>query len=135
MQVCLKQFLLIEIVGYGLNLNIRRIIFHKISKFDGIELRNLNSSEIKQISGRAGRFKSLYPHGEVSAFSMSDLKYIEKEYFRPSETILYAGIVPSLRKLENAFFELNHFSLTQVLEKFYDIAKIDKTYFICKMEG
>ena len=40
-----------DAVGMGLNLNISRIIFSTMTKFDGIEERDLTVSEIKQIAG------------------------------------------------------------------------------------
>jgi len=41
----------------GLNLNISRVIFSSLEKFDGDRRRNLTTGEIKQIAGRAGRYK------------------------------------------------------------------------------
>lgn len=38
----------------GLNLNIRRIVFSSVKKFDGLAHRLLTPSEVKQIAGRAG---------------------------------------------------------------------------------
>jgi len=55
-----------DAIGMGLNLNIKRIIFTTLEKFDGSSVRTLNTSEIKQIAGRAGRFASVFPKGEVS---------------------------------------------------------------------
>lgn len=40
-----------DAIGMGLNLNISRIIFSTLRKFDGIEMRDLTVSEIKQIAG------------------------------------------------------------------------------------
>ena len=40
----------------GLNLPISRLFFSTLEKFDGIESRYLNVSEIKQIAGRSGRY-------------------------------------------------------------------------------
>lgn len=40
-----------DAVGMGLNLNISRIIFSTLKKFDGIEERKLTVPEIKQIAG------------------------------------------------------------------------------------
>jgi ATP-dependent RNA helicase SUPV3L1/SUV3 len=40
-----------DAIGMGLNLNISRIIFSTMKKFDGIEKRDLTISEIKQIAG------------------------------------------------------------------------------------
>nr|WP_243634714.1 helicase-related protein [Roseicella frigidaeris] len=45
-----------DAIGMGLNLPIRRVIFSTLRKFDGTERRELNTQEIKQIGGRAGRF-------------------------------------------------------------------------------
>jgi ATP-dependent RNA helicase SUPV3L1/SUV3 len=50
----------------GLNLPIRRIIFMDTRKFDGLERRELKSSEIQQIAGRAGRY-GIYDKGYVGA--------------------------------------------------------------------
>lgn len=47
-----------DAIGMGLNLEIKRIIFETAFKFDGVNYRPLSTSELKQIGGRAGRFKS-----------------------------------------------------------------------------
>ena len=41
-----------DAVGMGLNLNIRRVIFHKVEKFEGRESVQVSPSQIKQIAGR-----------------------------------------------------------------------------------
>lgn len=40
-----------DAIGMGLNLNISRIIFSTLKKFDGVCTRDLTVSEIKQIAG------------------------------------------------------------------------------------
>jgi ATP-dependent RNA helicase SUPV3L1/SUV3 len=55
-----------DAIGMGLNLPIRRIIFMDTQKFDGVERRDLKSSEIQQIAGRAGRY-GIYDKGYVGA--------------------------------------------------------------------
>jgi hypothetical protein len=40
-----------DAIGMGLNLNISRIIFSTMMKFDGFSFRELTVSEIKQIAG------------------------------------------------------------------------------------
>lgn len=55
-----------DAIGMGLNLPIHRIVFLEMTKFDGHESRDLYSSEIKQIAGRAGRF-GIYNEGLVAA--------------------------------------------------------------------
>lgn len=47
-----------DAVGMGLNLSIKRIVFQETSKFDGESLRTMGTSEIKQIAGRAGRYRT-----------------------------------------------------------------------------
>jgi len=44
-----------DAIGMGLNLNIKRIVFSAIEKFDGVCERRLTHAEIKQIAGRAGK--------------------------------------------------------------------------------
>jgi ATP-dependent RNA helicase SUPV3L1/SUV3 len=45
-----------DAIGMGLNLNIRRVVFGALRKFDGTQSRDLLPQEVKQIGGRAGRF-------------------------------------------------------------------------------
>lgn len=40
-----------DAIGMGLNLNISRIIFSTMKKFDGLEMRDLTVPEVKQIAG------------------------------------------------------------------------------------
>jgi ATP-dependent RNA helicase SUPV3L1/SUV3 len=60
----------------GLNLSIKRIIFHTLLKYDGKVNRILTNTEIKQIAGRAGRYNSIYEEGTVSAVTSHDLNII-----------------------------------------------------------
>ena len=45
-----------DAIGMGLNLNIRRVVFAALRKFDGTQSRDLQPNEVRQIGGRAGRF-------------------------------------------------------------------------------
>ena len=58
-----------DAIGMGLNLNIGRVVFSTLRKYDGISERPLVSNEVKQIGGRAGRYGSQYPTGSVSTES------------------------------------------------------------------
>lgn len=53
-----------DAIGMGLSLPIRRIVFCEAEKYDGIRTRVLTNEEIRQISGRAGRF-GIYDKGYV----------------------------------------------------------------------
>ena len=50
-----------DAIGMGLNLNISRIIFSTMMKFDGFNFRELTVSEIKQIAGIDFSSYHLYP--------------------------------------------------------------------------
>ncbi|KAI9729292.1 MAG: RNA helicase [Cirrosporium novae-zelandiae] len=47
-------------IGMGLNLSIKRLIFESVVRFDGTKLSLLETSEIKQIAGRAGRYRTAH---------------------------------------------------------------------------
>lgn len=65
-----------DAIGMGLNLPIRRVIFSNIHKFDGVASRYLNSTEIRQIAGRAGRF-GIYDTGYVNVLENDELIHVE----------------------------------------------------------
>jgi ATP-dependent RNA helicase SUPV3L1/SUV3 len=56
-----------DAVGMGLNLAIKRMIFESSSKFDGIARGPLSIAAIKQIGGRAGRFRTAAQATDVAA--------------------------------------------------------------------
>ncbi|MCT8975428.1 helicase-related protein [Clostridium sp. CX1] len=86
-----------DAIGMGVNLPIKRIIFMDVKKFDGNEFRYLNSQEVKQIAGRAGR-KGIYEIGYVASYGDSqnfikemidaEDRKIEEAVLGPSEAIL-----------------------------------------------
>lgn len=63
-----------DAIGMGLNLPIKRVLFMETDKFDGERRRKLTPSEVRQIAGRAGRYK-MYDVGFVGAIGC-DLAYI-----------------------------------------------------------
>jgi ATP-dependent RNA helicase SUPV3L1/SUV3 len=65
-----------DAIGMGLNLPIRRVVFSNIHKFDGVASRHLNSTEVRQIAGRAGRF-GIYDTGYVSVLENDELIHVE----------------------------------------------------------
>lgn len=65
--------------------NIRRIIFHTLTKFDGNEKGLLNSSHAKQIAGRAGRYGKDHSHGEVTTWGLT----VQLSYTYTLETYTY----------------------------------------------
>ncbi|KAF2754442.1 hypothetical protein EJ05DRAFT_443544 [Pseudovirgaria hyperparasitica] len=47
-----------DAIGMGLNLSIKRVIFESTIKFNGQQMKPLEISDLKQIGGRAGRYKT-----------------------------------------------------------------------------
>lgn len=84
----------------GLNLAIRRVVFSSLSKFDGVEQRQLTAAEIKQVAGRAGRYASPYPAGVVTALDAGDLAAVRRALDDPGEELSAARLLPSLAQLE-----------------------------------
>lgn len=57
-----------DAIAMGMNLPVKRIVFSALSKFVDDKENPLSFSEIKQIAGRAGRFKR-FPVGEVTTLN------------------------------------------------------------------
>lgn len=96
-----------DAIGMGLNLEIRRVILESVTKFDGSQMRQLTFPEIKQIGGRAGRYRSAQNAttgsavdeqeekvGYVTTMDQADLKSIERAFTRNVEQIQTAYIQP-----------------------------------------
>lgn len=84
-----------DAIGMGVNLPIKRIVFLETRKYDGVSLRKLNVSEIKQIAGRAGR-RGIYDTGYVTA--MTDCNLIKNALNTKTSKIkkCYIGVPESL---------------------------------------
>jgi ATP-dependent RNA helicase SUPV3L1/SUV3 len=97
-----------DAIGMGVNLPIRRIIFMSIRKFDGEEVRELTSQEIKQVGGRAGRI-GIYDVGYIASVGgnasvIKDKLEIEDQVIQqavigPTEAILKIKSLPLNEKL------------------------------------
>ncbi|XP_042489420.1 ATP-dependent RNA helicase SUV3, mitochondrial [Macadamia integrifolia] len=123
-----------DAIGMGLNLNISRIIFSTLKKFDGVEHRDLSIPEIKQIAGRAGRYGSKFPSGEVTCIDADDLPLLHSALESPSPTLEHAGLFPTfdLLFLYSRLYPTMGFH--QILEQFLDNAKLSSNYFIADCE-
>jgi len=93
-----------DAIGMGLNLNIRRIVFHTTVKRGGgagnAAAYWVDPSSVKQIAGRAGRLSSNYKVGEVTAWQEVDLAYIRAVMNWEIPQIKSAGIFPSVEQVE-----------------------------------
>lgn len=89
-----------DAIGMGLNLSIDRVIFTTDVKFNGKEMVELSSSNIKQIGGRAGRFKNSpnvqdIPQGFITTFDPHVLSTIKRGMEAPIEYLQSAVIWPT----------------------------------------
>ncbi|KAG6031727.1 hypothetical protein E4U41_007466 [Claviceps citrina] len=95
-----------DAIGMGLNLEIRRVILESVTKFDGNNNRLLTYPEIKQIGGRAGRYRSAQnPSGGaegaeeekiglVTTMDRADLRSVHRAFQGKVEDIDCAYIQP-----------------------------------------
>ena len=114
-----------DAIGMGLNIGpLRRVVFSTLRKFDGVQERQLNAMEIKQIAGRAGRFghheeglvtalQGVGAYAKVEAVIGNALKgdttkLRGKAYVRPNqETVLSASEVLQTDRLGRVLRHLN----------------------------
>lgn len=91
-----------DAIGMGLNLNIRRIVFHNTLKSGGKQgVYWVDPSSVKQIAGRAGRLSSDYKVGEVTAWQEADLAYVRAVMQWDIPQIKQVGIFPSVELIEH----------------------------------
>ena len=84
----------------GLNLNIKRLVFHTVTKMTnlnvGFGLDLLSPSSVKQIGGRAGRMSSDYKIGTLSPFlptsSTHSWLYLRCYTYIPNSIYIYIYI-------------------------------------------
>jgi ATP-dependent RNA helicase SUPV3L1/SUV3 len=89
-----------DAIAMGLNLPIKTIIFTRIEKFDGEKRRIISPNEIKQISGRAGRY-GIFDTGYITATDKDMLKTIRSRSKRELEIIKPPfKVMPSLEHIE-----------------------------------
>lgn len=126
-----------DAVGMGLNLPIRRVIFSTLEKFNGVEVGPLETTHIKQIAGRAGRF-GLYDKGYATASNKQDIDALDKGW--KSENKKFKGklpIAPNITQLYKLGEFLNTTNIGDILsyfmlklainDKFFEIAKLSDT--------
>ncbi|HCW53988.1 MAG TPA: RNA helicase [Clostridium sp.] len=133
-----KVLVTTDAIGMGVNLPIRRIIFMTIRKFDGEEVRELTSQEVKQVAGRAGRI-GIYDTGYVASVGgnapiIKEKIEIEDPTIReavigPSEAILNIKGLPLNEKLalwSTREEKLDYYRKMDISEYLYILEKIKK---------
>ena len=133
-----KVLVTTDAIGMGVNLPIRRIIFMTIRKFDGEEVRELTSQEVKQVAGRAGRI-GIYDKGYVASVGgnahiikekiESEDPTIREAVIGPSDAILNIRGLPLNEKLalwSTREEEFDYYRKMDVSEYIYILDKIKK---------
>lgn len=109
-----------DAIAMGLNLPIETVVFYRDSKFDGKDIRELTSSEVKQIAGRAGRY-GLHEVGYITAINKKILNNVKRLY---NEKIEYIKppyyVMMSLNNVNLIANILNSNKLEEVSRFFYD---------------
>ena len=81
-----------DAIGMGINMDLDNVYFSNLKKFDGKKLRKLNLSEISQIAGRAGRYRSdgnFGITGDCKELSTEEIELIENHKLEPIQHIYW----------------------------------------------
>ncbi|KAI7729321.1 hypothetical protein M8C21_018541, partial [Ambrosia artemisiifolia] len=121
-----------DAVGMGLNLNIRRVVFYSLSKYNGDKIVPVPASQVKQIAGRAGRRGSIYPDGLTTTLHLEDLDYLIECLQKPFDEVNKVGLFPFYEQVELFAGQIADVTFAQLLQKFGENCRLDGSYFLCK---
>ncbi|KAI1724643.1 ATP-dependent RNA helicase SUV3 like protein, mitochondrial [Ditylenchus destructor] len=122
-----------DAIGMGLNLNIKRIIFSTLDKFDRTTLdqQQLPIHLMKQIAGRAGRFGLKYEEGVVMGFTDEDSSVLSDIINNNIVNIEKAGIAPTFEQIEAFSLLLPTSSFVELMNIFAGLCTVSEHYFPC----
>ncbi|KAG2180195.1 hypothetical protein INT43_003984 [Umbelopsis isabellina] len=120
-----------DAVGMGLNLNIKRIVFESVQKYNGVGFTHINPPHLKQIAGRAGRFGTAYANGEVTTLDKGDLPYVHKAMQAPIQYLKAAGVHPTVDIIELFGAQITGEKFSELLAIYEGMAKVGEKYFLC----
>lgn len=128
-----------DAIAYGLNMNIRRVVFTSLKKFNGRELVDLSAATIQQVGGRAGRFGLEFSkHGFVTTLQSRDLAKVRQAFAAEPELIHRAGILPTLEVLlvYSELLRRRNVSvpdLAAILDRFTKKIRVSSIFELCDM--
>jgi ATP-dependent RNA helicase SUPV3L1/SUV3 len=145
-----KYMVASDAIGMGLNLAIRRVVLSTVSKFDGKKMTRIPVAQIKQIAGRAGRYKvapdSQYSDTEpaesvglVSVMDRRDKGVVQRCLTTDSPLIHKARVFPTdvaIKNYASAF--PNTTSLTTILSTLSHSGKhltLGDSYTLCSLDN
>lgn len=124
-----------DAVGMGLNLNIRRVVFYSLSKYNGDKIVPVPATQVKQIAGRAGRRGSRYPDGLTTTLHLDDLNYLIECLKQPFDEVHKVGLFPFFEQVELFAGQFSNVTFCQLLEKFGENCRLDGYYFLCRHDN
>ncbi|PTU25307.1 hypothetical protein P175DRAFT_0498425 [Aspergillus ochraceoroseus IBT 24754] len=135
-----------DAIGMGLNLSCKRIIFETLVKRVPEGLVRLSVPEIKQIAGRAGRYRSAAQQnskeknsqdtgsnvGYVTSLEEIDLPYIRQAMAVEPPPLTTAGVIAPDSALEKfaSYFPQN-IPLEYIVKRLMEISVIHPLFFMC----
>ncbi|OKL61314.1 hypothetical protein UA08_03554 [Talaromyces atroroseus] len=133
-----------DAIGMGLNLKCKRVIFQTLIKGAKGNLKRISIPQIKQIGGRAGRFRAANetqePNGSqepnvglVTSLEDVDLPYIQRAMEFEPAPLTAAGIIPT----DTAFQRIAPYFPAEVPFKFlvnrvFSLAQTHPLFFMCR---
>jgi len=120
-----------DAIGMGLNLNIRRVVFYTVDKYDGRRVGRAPIALVKQIAGRAGRKSSKWPEGYYTCFRQDHMQYVADCMATATPEISRAGVFPSAAQVQLFARHVPpeaHADLGQLLQVFLEASRLDDEY-------
>ncbi|CAF1542728.1 unnamed protein product [Adineta ricciae] len=129
-----------DAIGMGLNLSIKRVVFYSLVKSQMNDEGNkqkadVTTSQALQIAGRAGRFGSAFPDGEVTTFRRDDMSRLNEILNQQAKPIERAGLHPTAEQIEMFAYYLPKQSLSSLIDIFLTLSQLDRNlYFMCNVD-
>ncbi|TMS38759.1 hypothetical protein L596_005409 [Steinernema carpocapsae] len=127
-----KVLVATDAIGMGLNLNIKRVIFHSLHRGPNNEL--LPNYHALQIAGRAGRFGTQFADGRAMAMKQSDVAILRDILSQPVPDIERVGIAPTFDQIETFAYHLPHASFMNLIDIFTSLCSVTDRYFLCTVD-
>ncbi len=131
-----------DAIAMGLNLPIKTLLFARDNKFDGFQRRELTTSEILQISGRAGRY-GLHENGYIGALDSATLQTIKNKFkgtLKPLQlpidvmaSMEHVLLIGEILETNNLYNILEFFALNMEFEGPFVAANIDSMMELSKI--
>ncbi|PYH49639.1 ATP-dependent RNA helicase SUV3 [Aspergillus saccharolyticus JOP 1030-1] len=133
-----------DAIGMGLNLSCKRIIFETVIKRVPAGLVRLTVPEIRQIGGRAGRYRPATQHrgaskddgkenvGWVTSLEEVDLPYIKQAFENEPPALVAAGLhAPDAVFQKFAAYYPSNTPLEYLIKRIYAVARVHPLFFLC----